>query len=274
MEDTIRKLVAIVNSSDRENTDYSIAMGLLKNIDCIANSSIEQMAEHCYTSTASLSRFCRKMGFQNYVLFKNEFNKPVSHLLMSLDHGATYVRGKSEKNVIDRLVDRRIKILQLLKLHIAPEQIERIINEMNRADAIYLICSGAQPDNFLNFQYRMLLANKYVDYRNSGWIQSYSTEPFSVRIHINLLTVEAYSSLDSKKVGIDISDRVDKTDRRLIDVKIIITDELPVVSTDNPRHMDDGKYGSFILETLLDIISIAYSEKFVLSKRDLSRKAF
>ncbi|MDL2220547.1 hypothetical protein LJC55_02660 [Eubacteriales bacterium OttesenSCG-928-N14] len=78
LEDTICKLVAIVNSSDRENTDYFIAMGLLKSIDSIANSSIEQMAEHCDTSTASLSRFCRKMGFQNYVLFKNEFNKSVS----------------------------------------------------------------------------------------------------------------------------------------------------------------------------------------------------
>lgn len=267
MKNVVCKLLNIVNHGNRENADFSLAMGLLKNLDTVANTSIEQMAEQCYTSTASLSRLCRKLGYQNYAQFKQQFDRPVSSLLLSTDHRAIYTPHLSEQRTIERIIDREMECLAQLKEQIKREQLERIIDEIFRANTIYLICEQNRPDIIFDFQYKMLLANKYIDYRGNKWIQSYSTDPWSLRIHINLLTVESYESLHSDRIGISIADRVNKPDKRLVDIKIILTDPLPVISSDTTRKMDDGKYGPFLLQTLLNIVSVAYAEKYVLSKR-------
>ena len=267
MEEVLYKLLNIVNNNSSGDTEYSIAMGLLKNIVAIGKLSIEQMADKCYTSTASLSRFCRKLGFSNYSLFKSSFNQNPSELLMSSDHNVYYSHLMSEQKIINRVIEKQINILSTFKEEIDANCISEIIDEINNAEAIYLICNKEVQASIFDFQYKMLLAGKYVEYRRSDWIQSYSTKPHSLRIQINIFTVEGYSSMHSNIIGIDIAERINSKDKRLVDLKVIITDEVPIITTKNNRNMEDGKNCSMILSTFLKILSIAYSEKYVLSKR-------
>lgn len=77
MGDLIYRLLLFLNSSKDEDINYTIATTLLHNINHISDMNINKLADICYTSPASISRFCRKLGYSNLSEFKKSalFNK-------------------------------------------------------------------------------------------------------------------------------------------------------------------------------------------------------
>lgn len=69
----IYKLQNVINASPESNdADINIARCLLKNINYIKKKqlSLQELADICYTSKASISRFSQKMGYSNFNEFK------------------------------------------------------------------------------------------------------------------------------------------------------------------------------------------------------------
>lgn len=63
-------LYSIINSSDLNSPEFRIATFLLQEIKKSEVPSITDIAEHCYVSKATVSRFCRKIGFSDYFSIK------------------------------------------------------------------------------------------------------------------------------------------------------------------------------------------------------------
>lgn len=68
--DLIYQLLCYVNTSSRVDLHYTIALTILENLHKIPKCSVNELAKMCYTSTASISRFCRYFGFESYIQFK------------------------------------------------------------------------------------------------------------------------------------------------------------------------------------------------------------
>ena len=66
------RLVMFVNTSSKDDLNYAIADFILKNISAIANMNIVVFANTCHVSPASISRFCRKLGFDDYIHLRKE----------------------------------------------------------------------------------------------------------------------------------------------------------------------------------------------------------
>ena len=43
------------------------------------NASIHEVAEMCYVSAPTISRFCKRLGYESYSSFKNELSQAVSN---------------------------------------------------------------------------------------------------------------------------------------------------------------------------------------------------
>lgn len=63
-------LLDYVGSTRVHDSNYDIAQGLLKNYTRLSSMSLRQMADACYVSKASFSRFCRYLGFADFAEFK------------------------------------------------------------------------------------------------------------------------------------------------------------------------------------------------------------
>ena len=63
-------LLDYVDTTRVHDSNYDIAQGLLRNYTRLGSMSLRQMADACFVSKASLSRFCRFMGFESFAEFK------------------------------------------------------------------------------------------------------------------------------------------------------------------------------------------------------------
>lgn len=63
-------LLDYVGSARAHDTNYEIAQGILRNYAQLSSMSLRQMANACFVSPASLSRFCRFIGFSSFAEFK------------------------------------------------------------------------------------------------------------------------------------------------------------------------------------------------------------
>lgn len=64
------KLLGFISTAQVHDSNYDIALLLVKNYDKLKGMSIKEVAELCFVSQASISRFCRFMGFDNFKEFK------------------------------------------------------------------------------------------------------------------------------------------------------------------------------------------------------------
>lgn len=70
MGSLLNRLLIMLNDSDPQSTDYYIAMTLLLNYSLIETSSIGEIAALCTVSKSAISKFVRRMGYEDYASFK------------------------------------------------------------------------------------------------------------------------------------------------------------------------------------------------------------
>lgn len=60
------KLMSYVSTTPQQDANYDIAMAMLTHYGKLKNLSLAEIADLCYVSKASISRFCRFMGFDGF----------------------------------------------------------------------------------------------------------------------------------------------------------------------------------------------------------------
>ena len=80
--DILYNLLTYINASYSQDMYYTICYQVLNNIEKIPDISINELADLCYTSPATISRFCKALKCDNFAEFKKEVQvglKQASH---------------------------------------------------------------------------------------------------------------------------------------------------------------------------------------------------
>lgn len=87
MRNAFYNLVNFLNMTNVHDVYWGAAKKILLNIYQIPQSTITEVADMCYVSTATISRLCRKLNYESFAEFKNDvtmnlsfFNKDVERL--------------------------------------------------------------------------------------------------------------------------------------------------------------------------------------------------
>lgn len=124
---------------------WSSAKKILQNIYTIPQSTITDIAEMCYVSTATISRLCRKLNYESFADFKNDvtmnlnfFNQDAKRLLFDhqLPEKETIHEGKEAfhnhfQNIIHNLQDTYD--------HIQYEDLIKIVDKIHDSNRICFI---------------------------------------------------------------------------------------------------------------------------------------
>ena len=72
MRSAFYNLINFINMTNVHDVFWGAAKTILQNIYKIPNSSITEVANMCYVSTATISRLCRKLNYDSFADFKND----------------------------------------------------------------------------------------------------------------------------------------------------------------------------------------------------------
>lgn len=149
--DILYNLLTYINASYTQDMYYTICYQILNNIDKIPGISINELADFCYTSPATISRFCKALKCDNFAVFKKEVQaglQQASHEI-KLEPEDLVAIHKNPSKCIDMVYDLSVNSLIESKKYVNIHEIDRL------CDIIY----DAKKLHFFGFQFNKILAS-------------------------------------------------------------------------------------------------------------------
>ena len=72
MKSLFYRLIIFLDTASEEDTNYNIAWYMAHHFAEVATMGISQLARACFVSPATISRFCRALGYENFAHLKQE----------------------------------------------------------------------------------------------------------------------------------------------------------------------------------------------------------
>ena len=120
------------SSSYRRIADY-----LLRNQVKVTALGIEDMAEQCEVSTATISRFARDLNFANYAALKNKIAETVQEIFSPVEKLRNTIEGrKSVSSPMDASLQSALANINAASQGINDAHIEQVINRLAKAGTV------------------------------------------------------------------------------------------------------------------------------------------
>lgn len=156
------KLLSYISTTQIHDSNYDIAVVLIKNYERIKGMSIGEIADLCYVSTASISRFSRFLGFENFKEFKYYLEQDFS---MEDDYSRQFyaMLCDDEKMAIstyrDELIENIYSTISEENMEIIPD----VITAIHDSETVAYFSHHFLWDIGRFFQGKMMLMGKYVE---------------------------------------------------------------------------------------------------------------
>lgn len=72
MKSLFYRLIIFLDTASDTETNYAIAWYMAHNFQKVSTMGISKLAQECFVSTATISRFCRTLGYENFAHLKQE----------------------------------------------------------------------------------------------------------------------------------------------------------------------------------------------------------
>lgn len=156
------KLLNFINTAQIHDSYYDIALILVRNYEKVKHMSIGEMADLCFVSQATLSRFCRFLGYENFKHFRDDMNfeftllddysRQFQSLLKSNDQKAAELyREKLIRNIDTALAEDNLK------------EIRKVTDLLAESERIAFFSHHFLWNLGNHFQSKMIIFNKYVE---------------------------------------------------------------------------------------------------------------
>lgn len=149
--DIIYNLLTFINSSKEEDMYYSICLSMLQNLEKIPDCSINELADLCYTSPATISRFSKKFGYVNF----HEFKKEIAYALIQskdeifLDKNEIRYIESNPSYVINKIYDMIFESLLMGKSSLNIKYIDHICHLIHQSKKVH----------FFGYQFNKVIAS-------------------------------------------------------------------------------------------------------------------
>ncbi len=164
MFDLVSRLLMLINSTDKHTPEFHIANNLLKCLREIPQLRIETAAKRCLTSPATLSRFCTRLGYSNYTVFRKA-------VLLEIEEIAANNQRQSDiwdyplSVLAPSVLDSSVLTLRAFRSVMDIEQIKKGAADLLNASEHIIMGPDAVQPAVLDFQMKMYLSGYTVAYQ-------------------------------------------------------------------------------------------------------------
>lgn len=264
MESLVSKLLNIANNYPEQSSDRQLAEHLLRNMQDIPSLSSEAMAQRCFSSMASLNRFAQALDCTSYAQFKFLFEQNLSKYMPLYYFAEPYKPVESENNVARLVASNLSRSIKGIMQAIDGDLLENVVKMLYKAENIYLLCDHNLNNCTMDFQKRMLLCGKYIQYSDT-WVPSKTLPVAGVRIIPRIEQIKSNSQHCS--VEMFVEKKREEGAKCLWDLHIIILDRTPHYATNKEKLINGSQVAQISLEFILQLISSAYCNMVAFVRR-------
>lgn len=157
-----QRLITTINEEEVGTTEYHIAGRMIENASRLYQITIGEMAEICDVSKSTVSKFVRRIGFDDYSDFKLEAVRERKK--------EVYIKGQDTINITDFMHDYgKEAYLQALEtdirnlfLELDKDKIDKLVEAIHDYSKIASFGEIYSETAALNFQYKMSYYRKFI----------------------------------------------------------------------------------------------------------------
>lgn len=258
MKNLFYRLIIFLDTAQENDTNYQIAWFMANNFYRIANMRISELAAECFVSPATISRFCRALGYENFAHLKHECYTFHSHdkkfnnlinipLEMMRDH---------PEQATQQYIQQVIRYISDLPQFLDWKEVDAILKLIHDSESVAFFGTQFSQSAALHFQTDLLMLEKFtMAYMDSSRQLECAKELNEDSVAI-IMTVNGYFANSNSKIFQYLKKSRCKvvliTCHPQLDLKIPIDHKLILGRSEN------RKTGKHSLLTAVELMSLRY----------------
>ena len=252
------RLIIFLDTANENDTNYNIAWYMANNFKKVAHMGISEMAKACYVSPATISRFCRTLGYENFAHLKLECELFQKNMVRyeNLARVPIDQLDKNPKHATESYVKDIVEHMENLSQYLDWNAIDASIKLIHDSKTVAFFGTQFSHSAALHLQTDLMMLDK-----------------FSIAYMDAEQQLECAKSLDKNSVAIIISvngNYLDTGSKALHYIKksgaktILITHNRQISLADEVDHVIElgnrtgMRYGKHTLLTTVELISCRY----------------
>ncbi len=264
MKKLFYRLIIFLDTADDNDTNYNIGWYLAHHFSQIATMGISELAKNCYVSPATISRFCRALGYENYAHLKQEcaeFSSDMKKFTNLIDVDINMMTQKPQE-ATSYFCDKVTDVIEELPNYLKWNEIDKVLNLIHETESVAFFGTQFSQSIALHFQTDLLMLEKFTmayldDERQLNCAQNLDSDSLAIIISVNGLYLNsanktmAYLKKSHCKVVL-ITCNPDCEDRMDLNIvhRIIIGDKAK------------ARVGKHALLTTIELMSLRYYSLF------------
>lgn len=246
----LHTLFSIINEGNVGDSNYVLAHYFLEHYSELQNLNIFDVAEECFVSRSSVRRFCKAIGYSNFMDMKHEFTR----------YDEVYYRNikyYTQDNYQQLLAFEMNKMIQDMASTITSDILKEVVEDMEQSRFTIFMTPGAYSGAIKDFQEKMV-AHKRIIYLIS---ENYSDNDLIKNLNEQDLLITISTS------GV-FANEASKFTKDLIGKKVLFTgvpdpdlsshyDKTYLLSNQSDGNLNIPVYSKYGIHFMLDLL---YSE--------------
>ncbi|MDT2727807.1 MurR/RpiR family transcriptional regulator [Enterococcus gallinarum] len=151
----IYKLNHIVNENEVGTVEFELAKFFLDNFKSVARWNIYQIAEEKHVSRASIRRFAKQLGYENFLEMKRNAE--------TFDDGISeFQKFYGYEDFLSKLQSNIVSLMEELSLRFNTQEVDRLVRLINSNQEVMILCSSNIAGSVKTFQQRMVIFGKRI----------------------------------------------------------------------------------------------------------------
>lgn len=153
-------LLSTINSEPKDSNNYKIAKYLIENMRDLEKCSITDLAEKCYVSNSSISRFCREIGLKDF----SELKVQVARIPLLTQQTSTKYNfpNSNEDNIFQSYCQAVTNNLTLLSKNNINQEVNELVDEIYNYKHVAAFGYMHSENIALNLQYDLQTSGKMI----------------------------------------------------------------------------------------------------------------
>ena len=192
-ERTGKHFICCCNRQAPGSSDHSVAHAVLQHTKNILELSQEQLSAEAHLSTASVSRFFRRCGFESFQQFKHQLAQFFAERrLRQIRHLLTAFHGKNAQAMAQQLYQEATVNLQCTMEQLDLDLLRQVVKKIQNSRTVYFVGDNRDMHCFYSLQLDLLCNGQAAYFYNIDDISEHTLPQMDRSTTILLLSVNSF----------------------------------------------------------------------------------
>lgn len=164
MKNLFYRLIIFLDTASQKDTNYHIAWYMAHHFHSIADMRISELASECFVSPATISRFCRALGYENFAHLKQECH--AFHLqdrkFNNLINVPLELMRNDPQAATRQYVDHVVQYVSTLANILDWDEIDQTLQLIHESSSVAFFGTQFSQSAALHFQTDLLMLEKFT----------------------------------------------------------------------------------------------------------------